>query len=271
MRRSAFYAAVAALFLSASVQAEIRVHTSLGKLSATLIDLNPGDGIAPSITFDPVPLDLNWIPHSAEVSMYTQMRGGGSDYLAGPMPGLSLTKDVPGRASLAGSVTDRADPLQTTIDLSLQLSSDSREYQFAFARAKTDRFTYVLTPYTSVVFVLPGQSSVRLDNGMYELVVGESVFSASLWRPDGVTMDSGSQSFSDEPRSGRTPQPYALDQDFSLTVLLSNPSDQRWHGEGTFSSFVSGGSNPLPVPEPGSTAMLIAGLTLLGWRSRRRQ
>lgn len=271
MSRRAVGAAAVALFLSGSVHADVLVQTSLGKLNATLVDLDPNDGIDPSLSFAPVPLAPNEFTRGASVNAGARLPGGWkSGGLWEYTPDIGTAVDAGWRAAVTASVENRPDPLQTTLAVSVRTAHD-QDYLFAFADASSDTFSYVLSPHTSLVFTLPGTSFARGDDGRSDRFLGYAVFSADLRRPDGLTMDSGSQTFYNDRQDGWGAGPYEHAEDFVLTVSLTNPSGEAWQGEASFSSEAWTAANPLPVPEPANAAMLAAGVGLLGWRCRGRR
>jgi hypothetical protein len=270
MSRPAVTAAVAALLFSGSVHADVNVQTSLGKLTAALVDLDPNDGVNPSIAFNPVPLAPANPDKGAEVRVIAGAKGGDTIDSRAPIPTIDLITDAPGRATAAASLVDRVDPTQTVVNVAARASHAIGEPQDAQALVQSDFFTFVLSPHTSLVFTLPGTTFGRADDGATELFYGSSVFYATLQRPDGADADSDYAYLYNDLPFGQTSS-YEHADDFALTLHLSNTGSEAWQGEASYSSSAYVYATALPVPEPASAAMLAAGVGLLAWRGRRRR
>jgi hypothetical protein len=242
---------------SAPALADVDATITYGKLSYTLADLNPADGIAPSLTFNPLPPDgytgtlgasyLEWYGGYPTVSDYLNR----SDFEGGPLSLDYRWGDSTMHASLGG----RAVPASQVLTVSDQLRTNDRTLN-AYHSIFGDPLTFTLSANTAVTFhseldysaQVSGAGSAFSARGVLELFIdppGEEGHTVNTERLIGVG-----------------------DGTALLQASFSNSSSSNVEGYTQLSLFTSG-AIASPVPEPAHAAMLLAGLAVLGLRRRR--
>ncbi|HMM55810.1 MAG TPA: PEPxxWA-CTERM sorting domain-containing protein [Candidatus Desulfobacillus sp.] len=275
--RKASFAALAALLLAAWAApsgAASFASASVGPISYQLIDLNPDDGIAPSITFL-MPDQFNGGPGLSFAYTETEDTGTGlmdarSNTGFGWAP-LSANASVPGSWASA-AISGNGTPLGSTVSAtgaSYGTAGGSEDYGKYFANMTTDA-GFTLSPYTEVVFRAGVSLSASVTYGTYNDVWEEANAWGTffVWPDDEVNIGS---------RMVRAVPSY-WDQDpidnvsFNgiLTVSLANNSADEL--DGYFGSYAHAwGNSTAPVPEPETWALLLAGLGIMGGVARRRR
>ncbi len=250
-RLSALFAAVAALTV-APVQAASFASASLTDFKITLFDLNLSDGVTPGITFDPS-------PYNPQTIVYAEDSGNSQSKTADTLPAdLSVAVGLASaRAAITGTGTSPA-------DLTSQTASGSALGPSTRIFASTQiLFGFSLTDNTRVSF--SGLAKV-------EATVGEVGF------PNTPSTDSGVQTsvfvpshdgpiFDSVRASVVCCSPGTDSTTRLLNVSITNLTGSNPSGGLLISSLANAA---VPVPEPETYAMMVAGLGLLGFMLRRR-
>lgn len=263
-------AALAALsFVTANASADAGGTVTLGQFSYTLTNLDPNDGITPSITFLPAPTTgasagagmLLFEYSAGKMSQSPYVDGAGkqpvsADYVA---QGLSIGGSLNGTVSL------------DTASLSLHASADQSSGQevSAWATANSRRVDFILSPNTALTV----QANVHFSGA---ITAGGDLnrldMDGDIWLTgEDANGDPVSQYFTTDTGflSGPTP---AFDRIASLVGSYSNASAASFDGSLLLYATVDALSVPsattspglpAPVPEPANLAMLAAGLPLL--------
>jgi hypothetical protein len=247
--------AVALLATPCIAGAGVTGQATLNNFSYTLTDLDPNDGVTPSITFLPVPTagasagaGMLMFDYSAGNVRASPIIDGSSsqpmsaDYTA---QGLTIGGSLSGAASL------------DTARLSLYASTDPSfgHDASAYATGNTRRVEFVLSPYTSLT-----------DSGEYNRLSMDG----DLWLTgEDANNCCVSQRFTADAGFLSGPVP-AFDRIDTILGTYSNDSASSFQGEllmyGSIDalSAASAVTAPTPpVPEPANVAMLGAGLPLL--------
>lgn len=259
-------AACAALQLLAGGASAATGHVTHGNLTWTLIDLDPTDGIAPSLQFLPPPAG----PLGAARAYVSAFAGGAlheDTVVADDTDPLLAELDYRPAAYTHARVDGRADP--ATLSLSLDTNA-TLEPNGASATAwlHGGALPFVLSANTGVTF----HSSVLLQGergtepGIYDAWLASGTLTVSfdgLAPAQSVFTDYVSVTLSPSPGD-----PVAVDFTRELTVDYSNRTASSMTGD--VALLAIGTTAIAPVPEPGMLPMALAGLALMGWRLRRR-
>jgi hypothetical protein len=205
----------------------------LSNFKVTLTDLAPGDGIAPAIVF--APAAYAYLNQGLSYYDYGIPWDSGNAYFDGYGDHALIASN----ASLHGSMQ----PFQ----LALRLATSSQSVDaYGYSNWELD---FSLTPHTKALFTIDLDSAQAYGAG--HTWGGMSVY------------DNGWASFSSEASSFE-----AGAMQRSLTGMVVSGGDERWR---TLDLSASAAIYELaPVPEPAAYAMLLAGLSIFGWRARRR-
>ncbi|WUR15179.1 PEP-CTERM sorting domain-containing protein [[Empedobacter] haloabium] len=266
-RRSAACAAAALLLQSLAGGAGAATgHVSHGNLTWTLVDLDPADGIAPSLRFLPPPAG----PLGAARAYVSAFAAGvlhEDNVMATGSDPLLAELDYSPAAHTSARVDGRADP--ATLSLSLDTVA-TLEPNGASATAWLHGGTlpFVLSANTGVTFhsavLLQGERGS--EPGIYDAWLASGTLTVSL---DGLAP--GESVFTDYVAVTLSPSPgdpVAVDFTRELTVDYSNRTGASLTGD--VALLAIGTTAIAPVPEPGMLPMALAGLALVGWTIRRR-
>lgn len=264
---------------SAFAQLTATAQVSVSNIRYELVDLNPEDDIAPQLT---------WVDTSTQASAYLATEHG--DFWYGMPRYSSRTGPVGHEVAGFDGVTAASQPgidvntSADTLNIGAQISGGS----YVVANAYHAGF-FTLTPYTAVTFsaqydahltvsVPPGASAAPgyLDSPDYQVSSGADLYVLrEEYGWNGLcckTLSSLGASFSSKTSDQATAQP------LSRTFTNFDDPDQRF-GVAIYASLVARTAEavvltaiPLPVPEPGSWAMMGLGLLgLTGLRQRARR
>ncbi len=269
--------AAVAVLVPGLATADALAGARLTRFGYTLIDLNPGDGIAPALTLD-VMGSFASVRASVEegpmgdagkppFGMVSRELGWSSPFVLFPQVARDVAMPLSsGSASLAGAVEDHSFSAATRA-----VAGNTLEDRLLASRVITRSFAgaaMTLTPFTQVVWngVLDLETQTTLGRRGLRTEVASA--SASVWLKDsaGTEMDS----FSTELHVG----PYAKDlkqQSFDVGLSWANASAASVTGQVAANlSLLSYSFLPVPVPEPGAPWLMLCGLGAIAAVHRRR-
>lgn len=275
--------ALAALLASPAVFAASSAQATLGNLSFQLIDLNPNDGITPWISFAQGAQSA--VLASANQPLASQ---NGSAAAFGAFGNVGTSANVP----LAGSwASISGDALKTLSagGFAAGLTPELIGYgQSSFsAEAHGNHFwggSFTLSPFTLLVVAGQGQVNAATTIGLDpQTWASEGAWASIGLSLNGVGSDgNGNQSSSDgvyanasyqygpDGQGNWGYQPQAFDIQESVTVSFLNLTAGNLQGSLQAMVSVNGQSAVTAVPEPGSVALMLSGLGLIGWFGRRQ-
>lgn len=274
MRRTIALSACLCGALAASpALAESTGAISHGQLRFSLLDLAPTDGINPALTFQPLPVP-GVAPDEDLASVLTiAYANGGSEYVStidhGADP-FTQTLAPSAFTCVTATLSGRAAPLTQQIDIAAHAQFDGPHWTQGHGDVNTPTLWFTLTPHTELTF----NTTVRVDADVTGAdQINEWFQEASslylllgTWTKQ-VAWDSD---YDMQTAGARDPLVRSLHDDFVLSVTVRNEGDTSLPGMVSFSTWAAASSsNQLPeVPEPGTWAMTLAGLGLLGVRLR---
>jgi hypothetical protein len=245
-----------------------------GPLTFTLTDLNPNDGITPSLVFDPMPYIVEpWLGpprvttsgSTGSESLWDYVEGGGNT-----LP-LASSSALAGRTWAQAEMGGREEAGTHWIDVSagvIEASGSEWQQRHAGASAMTGIFYFEITPNTAVTFNLP----VDLT-GFHQVVDGATTsldVHASLY----MHMSGVPEIWADSWLSrANLRSNFTLQQHDVVSITHDNTAGVPQRGIVIVQAGVSIHSytGVSPVPEPSGAAMLVAGLVVTGlWSFRRR-
>lgn len=232
----------------------------MGSITFQLTDLDPLDGVAPSITFLNGP---RWMIYSNAVDTQTSTSHDASfDGLFGSNPELVFAS----LASASAQSQSSGDPGLGTGQLSSQATAEPAGYGLAWSRIQAE---FLLSPQTLLVVsahvVMTGSTEIQLESSGASYYLDLSGDTGS-----GHSFSSSSDRGYASPEPLEDPvQPHSFSFDRWVSVSLrnnasvSNPGTlDGYLGAGAFSNLVQA------VPEPQTWLTLGLGLVGLAWRRR---
>lgn len=272
-------ALLAAAFHAGAAYAQATGTTTLGNLTYTLVDLDPNDGITPSLTWGTWPVNSpNDLYSNGGVS--AELRNGWEGH--GPRESLFLPGPAPAEVSLGSDYMSAHSLLhqresQQTVEMILTPSADmgdSDVNRHARVFANSGNVGFQLSDNTRVVFTVEGQATGSVTRGdeFYErfqtynflfLWLGSTNYQTDF---DLFTVESAEGSFE-----------AGADHQFTLSLAADNRSGAMLSGMTGFSSsteaisMVRTAQLPSPIPEPDSLPLYLAGLGVIATWARRRK
>lgn len=282
--------ACALMVASQGAHAAASASVGLSALKITLIDLNPADAVAPSITFD------NPYGYATYVWSSAAQYGGAADYSGSASsygPGLTLNSWVEtagiavGDGQVAGSsaVTQGADPVYGLHSAYTQASvalvgdpysvTDVGYVQSGFnlyPSAYSGPGQFALSAFTLAIFTGQVDWAVDLTEGADN--VGGYEYASAYWNAQVSGLGasgSGYQSSSDGDSlsASYAPTSLASSRSFALSFMNLSTADLYGNVQAAGNAYVHS-SIAAAVPESGSLPLALAGLGVAGWVLRRR-
>ncbi len=245
--------ALAALAASPAAWAAASADVSMGTVTITLIDLNLGDGVAPAITF------FNETSYS-----HAGANGAGdSDFAAGfYQPTSAAIANGTGSASGATDATGAS-------GMSMLSGAGNAQGEGQFWAS------FEVTPWTGVIMTTTmagtATTTVGYDGTNSESAGAYGVIQLYIYTDDGYENHSASRStYAGAFWDGS--QYTGESNSFSSNVRLSYANLSDDVVTGSYYAYMYGYVNStIPVPEPGTYGLLLAGLAGVGVAVRRRR
>ncbi|UGQ48334.1 hypothetical protein [Massilia endophytica] len=242
---------------SAPALADVDATITYGKLSYTLTDLDPSDGIAPSLSFIPLSSDGYSGTLGASYSEWYRGHPAVSDYLnRSDFEGGPLSLDyVRGDSTMHASLGSRGAAPSQVLTIEDHLRTTDRTLN-AYHSIFSDPVAFTLSANTSVTF------HTAMDYSAHVSGPGSSFLARSVLE---VFIDPAGE-------DGHTVNAEGVSGIGDGTTLLqasfSNGTSASAEGYALLSLFTSA-AVVSPVPQPAHGAMLLAGLAVLGLVRRR--
>lgn len=245
--------------LVCSAASAISGSASINNVHVQLFDLDPLDGVAPSLTLRDENTIVQTFVFSDAVQDPVLAQGFDSLFLigqsVGPVP-ISIPGNSASAQAFGGSVFNLSSPgWSGTVSASSDNFNRSDATAYSFARA-------VISPHTLVVITaevgpLTVSSSTLGETGDAQVMVGVDAL-------DGSAHASG-QAF----LRFYNPQSQTRVLPSTISASMTNLSATGLDAQISFSAAVN--VVGVPVPEPQSATLLLAGLAMIGFGALRRQ
>ena len=251
--------AVSALCAS-TASAQSSAQVSVSDFSWALVDLDPNDGIAPTLSFQGHQFET---ASSGSVSIETggvpvmDARQGG-----GAFAPLSVSASN-GLGSASGSIAGFPGS-GFSLNANASLNSDAGAGTLSH-QLSTGYLGFVLSPMTAVTFSSRVVLSLGLD---LPAPLTSGAASASVRFDVNTDINNFNESWSETASLGTTGGPQSYDAPLTLTV--ANALGAYSLNQAQFSSAINAQVVAAPVPEPGTWAMFAGGLALLFAHARAR-
>lgn len=255
-------------------------QVSHGNLGYTLFDLDPDDGVTPSLDFLPTPSAAEERSGNlaAAIAVHRPGKSAEGERSGDDLGPFSYALGIPGAAGFTLSASGRGDP--GAVDIGVEAWADAPSdgsTSFGHGWIQNDALGFVLTPNTRVSFSSAGSYAADIAGGdVNGQFLTENLLMVYDTGPDGQALDSEHDRMGADLRSQSGAGGFAHAADFTLAVDWYNWADAQAQAYVALYSFASIHLQntkpvpPLPVPEPGVLPMLAAGLAGLAWRARRR-
>lgn len=258
--------------------AQVSGRATAGALTFTLTDLDPLDGINPSLVFSPLPY-VPPIGSEFEGAMLMVRSDNGdvsdTDILHGSgTASMSKTLRSGDDVGLSISLTGR-DQIDTHfIEVDTFARTEGTTVRYSNASGYTGRLEFVLSPHTAVTFNMDYSvtGSVIQSSSTVEYYIGGADLFLALGSPPYMGVASDAVHFELHPRLFIDSEA-SVDQAGTMFAMLENTSANYVDGHTKFVAYSAAGSGPIPaIPEPSMLHMLATGLIVAGlWRSRQHR
>ena len=241
-------------------------YTTHGGLTWTLVDLDLTDGIAPALELLPLPPSgTPYGPAQASVASYANGIINQSGMSATGTAPLNVSSGTSPFSVIEGRIDGRDDPGALRITLGTRAQANSYQ-SVAFGWLESDDLQFVLSPNTEITFHSVLQARGSVDVGPeYDSFSTTGELHVNLY---------GVGALSDSVAAGALPFPEdeaTLDLTHVLTVSYANNSTDSVSGNVMFSTVAEARASALPIPEPGTLPMALAGLAVVAWAARRQR
>lgn len=263
MKLRSILAAAAAVLAPCAAHAGVTGQVTIDHFTYTLTDLDPNDGLAPSITFLPAPTAGASAGSGTLMFQYSAGKVSGSPFIDGAgKPSMAASYTAQG-LTVGGSL-DGAAALDTA-SLSLYASADQSYGQqvSAWANANSRWVDFVLSPNTALTI----QADAHFAGEITGADMNRLDMEGGLWLTgEDANQNAVSHYFTADAGILPTPTP-AFDRIESVVGSYANATAASFSGQLLMFAMVDALALPAavtaPVPEPARGAMLAAGLPLL--------
>jgi MYXO-CTERM domain-containing protein len=242
-----------------------------GQLGYTLVDLDPGDGIAPSLVFaslpDPAPAGAPGAAHGGAYALLPSGTRYDERFGTGTAP-IVLGHDLGAAGSVFARLDGRAQPGTHVLAIDASANGGSTGAVQVGAWLDTGGMAFTLSARTRVEFhtTFQVQAGVTAGPGADEWFQGASWMYLTMGSdPDtaGFDWDHALATAHADPGWG---VPRTVDTTLVLSVASDNAGGASRYGTVSFSTWVGAVS---AVPEPHALPMVLGGLLVLAARRRR--
>lgn len=291
-------AAVASLLACAPACAKSTASASLGPISITLFDLNPNDGVAPSITFNN-PYGYGSYVYAYANDYFNGQVSSEGIYGSGPWVPVSVATSGVAHAWANASVSGTGDAVSSTFFASgtalgtNDIDPSAPKYSQFQAGAYGDGYAQSFTLSANTAVVVSAQSLLGAGvthvwdpASSYGWEQASATASLSFSGPgpgggggqsssDTASVSAGSTYYDTSPPCGSMTDgycwgPMSASDSRLLSASFVNFTSASMDGYLQSYAGASGYSYAPAVPEPASVALLLAGLGAIGFVVRRR-
>jgi len=263
------YIAVAACVLPMAAKAENSAFATLETLTVQLLDLDPSDGVTPSITFlqdsHIISGAYTYLPRGSEV----KPEFGVHPWT--PISSTSSTQWATSTASITGPATAQDSTFSASGRSNLPISGNLNINQAGYYARATSRpidstVNFSLSANTKIVVAatatIAGSASTSGITSYYNRDYASSVASLAVSSGEYASYDYIAHQL-DTSVYGN-PESYVDSR--TVTVSFSNATDYDVYGSLDVIAKIDGGAyaSASAVPEPTTTALMLAGLTAVG-------
>lgn len=266
MKTKQIIAAMCGGLIAFSAAAQTTTTATVSNVSYRLVDLDPNDGIAPSLTV----VNYGTVTGPSSLTAGFEMNAVQVDVI-GPSANMPINlAETHGTASASGAITGDGALASMGLSVTAKATGDgSFTFIQASAQAGSGLTNFLLSPKTQVIFTADS-SQIGQTQQAGDWAVANSWISILTYvngQPDYVQSPWNTMNSYNVGGGAHTETWNGV-----LTVSYQNLSDAaQVSAFGAGAAVNSDGFGaPLPVPEPSTYAMLLAGLAMTGFAARRR-
>jgi hypothetical protein len=248
-----------------AAHATATAHIVQGPLATTLVDLDPDDGVAPSLSFQDIPT----IPERSDIMHWRGNAFGGETALGGYG---NLDRTYDGLAQSAHVLISGAKGIGMLLDVNASTGLPNGLDGRIEASATSSWLQFLLSPHTEVRLGSSAQASGSVSD-----MQGDEYARAQSELNVKLTFADGSVGFFSDGRTAEAStapgKPTSFDEQQLFDITFRNNSDATASGYLYADAFVwvYATAPAPPVPEPAAAWMLAPGLLLVALRARRRR